>query len=61
MIKISSNLIVGDKIQIGGSIYVIKKVETVFHNRPDNRIRLTFENSETILFLAHGIEIEVVS
>lgn len=63
-LKYSSDLEIGDDLRIGGLICTIEKMETVFHNTPDSRIRLTMtivgsapKKAKVILFLPHGIPI----
>jgi preprotein translocase subunit YajC len=66
-LKFSSDLEVGDDIKVGGLLCTVKKVETIFHHRPDSRVRVvltaigaTPKNAEIVLFLPHGAPIETL-
>jgi hypothetical protein len=66
-LKFSHDLKVGDNIRIGGLMCTIRKGETVFHHRPDARIRLELtvngaapRKTNIVLFLQPGLPINTL-
>jgi hypothetical protein len=66
-LKISQDLKVGDNIKVGGLMCTIRKGETVFHHKPDARIRLeltivgaTPKSANIVLFLQPGLPINTL-